>query len=53
MQVEKLPASSWHSNVTPVSSSPKLKLALVLLSLAGGVPVNVGAGGGVVSTVQV
>ena len=53
MQVEKLPASSWHSNVTPASSSPKLKLALVLVSLAGGVPVIVGAGGGVVSTVQV
>ena len=53
VQVEKPPASSWHSKVTPVSPSPKLKLALLLVSLAGGVLVSDGAGGGVVSTVQV
>ena len=45
--------SSWHRNVTPASVSLKLKLALVWVVGFAGVDVITGAGGGVVSMVQV
>ena len=45
--------SSWHRKFTPACVSLKLKLALVWFVGFAGFEVIVGAGGGVVSMVQV
>ena len=52
MQAAKAPASSLHSKVLLASVDVKLKLALVLLSIAGGLAVML-VSGAVVSIVQV